>query len=87
MFDEVPEDLPNCRQYYVEIDGQESEGEGLQTEYNLYNDDDIEATDMEEATDREAFSQVLELPQVKLPPLPKTLVEPEIDYQQSILLT
>lgn len=33
------------------------------------------------------FKNLLELPQIKFPPVKKTKVEPRIDYQKSILLT
>jgi len=80
IFDEVLEDLSTCRQYYVDIDEVEAEGESKHNEEDLHEEDDVNASNEDEATQRQAFKELLLLLQVKLPPFCRKQLEPKIDY-------
>jgi len=58
IYDEVPQGLPNCAQYYMEIDESEAEEEGEQCE-DLQDQDDMEALDGDDAAVTAAFSDLL----------------------------
>lgn len=110
--DEVPIHLPNCTQYYVDVDGtneqaceqadfdsSDEDGERVQRREHTTSDqvrvknattetEEGHTSVQDEGGDgHTAFSNFLQLPRVEIPPISKVVVEPQIDYHKSILLT
>lgn len=84
---EMPSDLPNCQQYYVDIDG--GKEQDLE-EDNSSGEDDAAEDDAEEERSsdvQQSFTALLALPTIQLPPKSKRVSEPRVDYSNSIILT
>jgi len=74
----------DCQQYYVHINSDDAE-DSSQANASL----DEENIRVEEQSNgvNNGFAEFLQLPQIQIPPILRTRLEPRINYHRSILLT
>jgi len=88
IFDEIPQELPQCQQYYVQVEGDETHvpnAAGSQNEAVV--GQHMEGSTTSEEPHCAPFTKLLQLPRIAVPATRKCRMDPRIDYHRSLLLT
>jgi len=79
IFEEDPNDISNCQQYYVQVDERDGKlGEAVAAENN--SNIDLKEASGSGDDDQRHFSKLLELLRVQVPARTHRRLEPKIDY-------